>query len=86
MTELEQRLLAAFEQLSTELEERSSALEAQNQALSQQVSTLSNQVVSLSNMLERQSIEAVSTDRKLRDDLNKALVALSKQLADLAES
>ncbi len=90
MTELEQRLLTAFEQLSKQYAADMNALSQQVQALSlrldEQSSASASRLDALSSQLERQSSDAVSTDRKLRDDLNRVLGGLSDKLTELAES
>ena len=66
------------------------ALSQQVQALSlrldEQSSASASRLDALSSQLERQSSDAVSTDRKLRDDLNRVLGGLSDKLTELAES
>ena len=97
MTELETRLAAALEQLGKQYEADVRSLSRQVQDLTGQVSGLAQQVQALSTLLERQSRDASSADKKLREDLasvlskhskaqSERLDALGKMLNELAES
>ncbi len=90
MTELETRLANALEQLGNQYAADVRSLSQQVQDLSgrldEQSSASAKRIEALSKQLEQQSNDALSTDRKLRDDLNRVLMGFSDKLTELAET
>lgn len=90
MTELEQRLLAGFEQLSTEFAERLSERDKAVSALSVQVQGLSLQLKDVTRQLDKQSIEVMKyqglVEGALKNEKESRLAAETKLREDLAKA